>query len=263
MTEEVQDLPQDNEDDKQQKPALTPIEERALEMGWRPKEEFEGEEEDFIDAKEFVNRKPLFDRIEHQSKQIKNVTRALEALKTHYTTVEVASYNRALTALKQERKQAMTDGDGDKFEEIDAQIKTVETQAAELQASAKIPVVENNEPAPEFQSWLNKNPWYNNTKYMKEFADEVGNRHAAEGMSPTAVLVAVEKAVRKEFPHKFTNPNKETAPVVGNNKGRPVASANDTMVLSEQERRIMDTLVRQGVLTKEKYIADLKAAKQK
>ena len=36
-----------------------PIETRALEMGWRPKEEFDGNEEDFIDAKEFVRRKPL------------------------------------------------------------------------------------------------------------------------------------------------------------------------------------------------------------
>ena len=68
-------------------PELSPIEQKAISMGWRPKDQFEGDEEEFIDAKEFVRRQPLFDRIENQNKQLKNVTKALEALKVHYTRV--------------------------------------------------------------------------------------------------------------------------------------------------------------------------------
>ena len=36
--------------------------------------DFFGEDDDFIDAKEFVARKPLYDKIAQQSKQLKNVT---------------------------------------------------------------------------------------------------------------------------------------------------------------------------------------------
>jgi cytochrome c556 len=67
----------------EQAPQRSDIETRALEMGWRPKEEFEGSEDDFIDAKEFVRRKPLFEKIEHQSKELKQIKQALEACKGH------------------------------------------------------------------------------------------------------------------------------------------------------------------------------------
>ena len=78
-------------------PKHSEVELRAMEMGWRPKEEYNGDEENFIDAKEFVRRKPLFDKIEHQGKQIKAVTKALEALKTHYTRVEEAAVQKAIS----------------------------------------------------------------------------------------------------------------------------------------------------------------------
>jgi regulator of replication initiation timing len=248
---------------KEDKKEFTEVEHRAMEMGWRPLEEFDGDEASFIDAKEFVNRKPLFDKIEHQSKQIKAVTKALEALKTHYTTVEVASYNRALSNLKAERKQALTDGDGDKFEEIDTQIKTVEAQAADIKRIQDTPAVESGDTHPEFQAWSNRNPWYNTTTYMRAYADEVGTKFAQQGMAPGEVLKEVEKAVRQEFPQKFRNPNKDTAPDVSSSQGAPRRGREEsTGGLNEQELRIMNTLVRGGHITKEKYLADLKLAKQ-
>ena len=61
----------ENLNQEQEQPTLSPIEEKAIQMGWRPKDQFEGDEEEFIDAKEFVRRQPLFDRIENQNKQLK------------------------------------------------------------------------------------------------------------------------------------------------------------------------------------------------
>ena len=56
---------EENQNLEQEAPELSPIEQKAIQMGWRPKEQFEGDEEEFIDAKEFVRRQPLFDRIEN------------------------------------------------------------------------------------------------------------------------------------------------------------------------------------------------------
>mgnify|MGYP000971805459 FL=1 len=39
-------------------PQYTDLEVKAMNMGWRPMEEFDGPEEEFIDAKEFVRRAP-------------------------------------------------------------------------------------------------------------------------------------------------------------------------------------------------------------
>lgn len=241
---------------KQEQQGPSEIELKAMEMGWRPREEFNGTDDDFIDAKEFVRRKPLFDKIEHSSREVKELRKALDALKTHYTTVKESEYNRALATLKAARKDALTNGDGDQFEAIDQEIKRVEQEAVSVKQIDEI----QPEPVqhPEFVGWLNRNPWYNSTPYMRQFADQVGLRLKGQ-MPPAEVLKEVEKAVKQEFPTKFKNPNKESAPDVDSSDGK--TSRSGGFELTEQERKIMNTFVRSGVMTKEKYIADLKAAK--
>jgi len=251
------------EQNTEQETTLSPIEEKAISMGWRPKEQFEGDEEEFIDAKEFVRRQPLFDRIENQGKKLKDVTKALEALKTHYTRVEEAAVQKAINQLKAQRKSALADGDGDSFELLDDEIKKAEQQLQTIEQVKNNPIVEETVVHPEWQAFQSRNPWYNSTGYMRKFADEIGADLASKGVAPTDVLKEVEKAVRKEFPHKFTNPNKEQAPVVEQSRGagNKTGGKNDDSILTEQERKVMNDLVRSGLLTKEKYIADLKAIK--
>lgn len=247
--------------DGEQAPQYTPVELKALEMGWRPLEEFDGDEEDFVDAKEFVGRKPLYDKIAATSKQLKNVSQAVEALKLHNGKIEEVSYQRALQALKAERKQALVDGDADRFDTLDDEIKTVEKQVRVIQEEQTKPIIQEEVPVhPEFQSWQNRNQWYGSVKYMREFADEVGSR-LANTMSPSDVLKEVEKAVRKEFPQKFVNQNKENAPNVNSPRNGGRAPKADSIEMTEQEVSIMNKFVRQGVMTKAEYIADLKKIK--
>lgn len=250
---EVQNIEQEN-----QTPQYTEIEQRALEMGWRPKEEFDGDEIDFVDAKEFISRKPLYDKISQQSKQIKNVNRSLEALKEHYTKVKEVEFQNAIKALKAERKVAMVQGDGDAFDAAEKKIEEAEAQFQEIkQAAASITTDDEPVVSPIFQNWKNRNPWYDSTGYMRSYADDVGKRLHASGMHPDDILKEVEKAVRKEFPTKFSNPNKADAPDVGVSKNSGKGKGAE-MHLTEQEKRVMDTLVRGGHITKEKYLADLK-----
>lgn len=257
MTEEVQ-----NSNTEEQK-EFTPIEQKALEMGWRPKEEFGGDEDDFVDAKEFVRRQPLFDKISQQSHELKAVKRAMEALKHHYTTVKESEYERALAALKKERSQAVADGDGDKFNALDQEIKTIEEQVEEIKEVKDQPLVQ--EVHPELQAWINANKWYTEVGYMRAFAEDLGQKLYKQGVPPTEVLKQITQAVKKEFPSKFTNPNKQTAPNVENGAKGSKASSKGISAsdLTDQERKIMKTLVQSGVITEEKYLADLQAVKQK
>lgn len=254
----------DTPSEESKEPQYTEVEQRAMEMGWRPQSEFNGDEANFVDAKEFIGRKPLFDKIDSQSRQIKAVTKALEEFKNHYSKVNENAYERALSSLKNQRKQALTDGDGDKFEQIDEQIKSVETQMEEVRAQRERPLVqEEPQVAPEFQNWVARNPWYNSVGYMRKFADDYGTRLATQGVAREEVLLKVAEAVRKEFPTKFTNPNKQSAPDVessGSGSKKPAAKSG-SFELTEQERKVMNDLVRTKVLTKDEYIADLKRLK--
>jgi hypothetical protein len=244
--------------EQQEAPQLTDIEQRALEMGWRPKEEFAGNEDDFIDAKEFVRRKPLFDKIESQSKEIKNVRKAVEALKEHYSAREAAAVQTALGKLKEARQEAITNADGAAFDEIDTEIKRVEKEADRLQ---KLDTEQTAEPElhPEFVSWVNRNSWYGNVGYMRKWADDYGVELARQGLSPAEVLKKVETAVKKEFAHKFTNPNKAGAPDVEAGGRSSGGKSADKFELTPQEEKVMKTLVSTKVMTKEDYIAQVKA----
>jgi DNA-binding ferritin-like protein len=264
MSDDTQKIETAPEAPETQEVTLSPIEQKALEMGWRPKEEFDGSEEDFIDAKEFVRRKPLFEKIEHQSKQLKEVTKALEAFKQHYGKVQETEYNRALADLKREMKQANREGDFDRADIIERQIERVETEAEQLRTEREsIQVSEQQEVDPRFKAWTERNPWYTSQRHMRTFADEVGNRFLAQGLSPLEVLKEVEKAVRKEFPTKFQNPNKANAPAVEGSSAKGTSVKNESFELNDMERQIMNTLVRGGHITKEKYIADLKKQKER
>jgi len=259
MTEEIKPVEGTPE---VQAPQFSEVEQRAMEMGWRPKDEFNGDEDSFIDAKEFVRRKPLFDKIESQSKQIKNVQKAIDALQQHYSTREAAAVEQALSKLRTARQEAVTNSDGESFDAIDTEIKRVEKEAERLKTleTNKVEQV-SQELHPEFQAWTNRNRWYNETQYMRAWADEEGVRLAKLGKSPPEVLKEIEAAVKKEFPQKFTNPNKSSAPDVENSRGRSSTSGTDGFEMTEQERKIMNTLVASKTMTKEKYIAELKAIK--
>lgn len=240
---------------EQEQPEVSPIELRAKELGWRPKEEFSGEDDNFVDAKEFVQRQPLFEKIEHQSRELKNMKKSLNALQGHYTKVQEVEYQRALAALQASKAEAINEADGQRAVQIDAQIDKAKNEFQRIkQAEQAAP---DNDPA-EFVSWKEKNTWYEKDESMRLLADAYGLKLSKEGLSPPEVLKAVAKKVKDEFPHKFVNPNKANAPDVGVSGGSGRSSSNERFELSDMERSIMNTLVRDGTMTKDQYIADLK-----
>lgn len=246
------------------KPELSAVEQKALEMGWRPKEDFEGNEEDFIDATEFVRRKPLFEKIDNVGKELRETKKALRALQAHHEKVKEAEYQHALKALREEKKQALEEGDADRLIEIDDKIADAKAQEVlnrnQTQAQAA-------EPHPAFVSWVNSNPWYKNDAELKVAADQIGTAYAAANpeLHPDAVLKYVEGRVKKLYSDRFTNPNKNRPSAVEGGTSTPSKSAgkNDTSnyPLTEDERRVMMTFVRQGIMSKEEYIADLQKVK--
>lgn len=264
MTEEVkpEGTPADTPEVKEA-PQHTDIELRAMERGWRPQTEWDGEPDDFVDAKEYLGRQPLFDKIQSTTKALKETNKALEAFKNHYTKVKETEYNRALKTLQEERASAVANGDGETFQRLDTEIKAIEVEAAQIKAAGQMPLVPE-QPAehPAFASWKNRNQWYETTGYMKAYADEVGVKLARQGVAPEDVLKQVEQAVRKEFPHRFTNPNKANAPSVDTSRGKSSATSSAEDGLTAQEKQVMNTLIRGGHITKEKYLADLKNVKE-
>jgi hypothetical protein len=242
---------------------LSPTQQEALSQGWVPKEDFEGDAEKWVDAGEFLRRGELFRKIESQSKEMKDMRKALQEMAKHNAKIREVEYQRALDTLKQEKKQALSEGDADAVVEIDEKIDLVKTQQRQdiqQQTTQAVP----QELHPELATWMNRNGWYQTTPSMRGWADARGVELAQEGRSPTEVLKILEQEVKTRFSEKFHNPNRDKASAVeAPSRQRASAKADPEFELSDVEKQVMNTLVRQGVMTKEKYIADLKAIKEK
>ena len=245
----------------EQAPVVNEIESKAREMGWVPKDEYSGDPTKWKSAEVFVALDEPIKRIESQSQELKRVKAALDALKEHHSKVAENEYQRALRSLKDQRKQALAEGDVDAFDRIESEIERAKEQFTELKQTSTIQTQEVPTTVhPEFQSWLNRNPWYESYSHMRQFADEAGVKFHQQGLDRAAVLKKVEEAVRKEFPQRFTNPNKDKAPSVEEG-GTKSGKRTESIELNEQERNIMNTLIRSGAVTKEQYIAELKKVK--
>lgn len=241
-----------------QAPELTPVEQEALDNGWVPKEEFHGDEHKWVDAAEFLRRGELFKKIESQSKELKDVKRALVEMKKLHSEVREVEYKRALETLKAQKKTALEEGDAEAVIAADERIDLVKEQQRQLQQE-QVEVPQAGEEHPEFVEWKSKNSWYTSSTPMKAFADAVGADLARQGFSPSEVLRKVEQEVRKEFPHKFQNPRQARPGAVEG--ATPRGNTGSSFQLTPEERQVMKTFVRTGVMTEADYIKELKKVK--
>lgn len=248
-------------EDQKQEVKFTPAEEKAMEAGWVPQDQWEGDPDAWRPAKEFLDRGELFKKIEDQSRSVKELKKALAELQSHHSKVRETEYNRALAALKAQKKTALEEGDADAVIKLDDQIDLVRDEQTKLRNTPK-PVDAEVTPNPEFTAWVDRNKWYETSRPMKAFADDLGRELALRGNSPNEVLKEVERQIKIEFPDKFRNPNRDKPNAVEGSSGKGGKSSTDKYDLSDDENRVMQRFIRTiPGFSKEQYIAELKRVK--
>lgn len=259
MTDEVQGNEENQDQTGESQNTPSPMEQEAREAGWLPKEEYTGDTNKWVSADEFVRRGELFKRIESQSRELKNMRKAIEDIQQLHTKSREVEYKRALETVRAEKKAALEDGDADAVIEADEKIDML--REAQRESVSRPTQTSSGEEHPAFVDWLSKNSWYESNRGMKAYADTIGAELQQKGLSPAEVLAQVAKAVRTEFPNRFKNPNQEKPNSVEGGSPGGSKTTKDNFVLSDTERGIMNNLIRLGVMTKESYIEELKKVK--
>ena len=226
----------------------TEIEVEAATHGWK-KEGAEGKRT--LSAEEFMDRQPLYDELRSTKKQIKKLQEGVDALKSHQSTIRKDERVKVIRELQQAKKQAMEDENYDAVIQIDDKI-------AEHRAEAQADVLE---PATNqaFESWEGQNSWYNQDTEMREYADMIGNGYASQhpNIDLSAVYEVVSKEVKKRFPLKFENPASATSsPVEEVRRGSRTSAKFRKSDLPDQDRQIMNSIVRAGGITEEQYLKE-------
>jgi len=235
------------------------IEDVAKEQGWKPKEEFDGDVSKWVSAETFVAKGELIEKIESLGKELKNTKKAMGMLQEHHKKVKETEFAKAVEYLKAQKKAAYEAGDVDAIVELDDKIAEVR----ETQKNQKIALEEEtkqNNVHPEFSSWVSKNKWYDSDVELRDEADALGTSYAKRtGKEPGEVLKYVEEQIKKLHPDKFSNPNRNKPSTVEGSGTSGVTRKVEDIDMSDEERQVMMTFVRANIMTKEQYIADLKA----
>ncbi len=265
MSEEIQEgleevgIDTEGQEAQQQTATETKVskyEAEARSMGWRPESEFNGDPEDFVPAKEFVQRKACFDKISEVTKENKELRESLQKFAEHHKNIETYTRKQILNELKAQKKEALAQGDEDRLTEVDDAIiqfhlKEKEFEAEEKAKEAQAQAARKQDEAPQFTEWKSRNTWYTTDTELAEFANDIGaayhNRNPDK--TPLEVLAHVEKQVKKAYPEKFANTNREKATAVetGGKADQGSKVAKETYKLSEDEKKIGQKWVKQGL----------------
>lgn len=250
---------------------LTAVEQRAVGMGW--KKDWDGNEEDFIDAKEFVRRQPLFDKIAENKKQneralseLKEVKDSLNQLASHHQKVKEVEYQRALKTIREDKRSALKEGDAVRALELDDQIDNLTEQHKEEVVELKQQNTQQQQQgvSPQFLSWVKDNDWYLKEDEMHDFADGAAaayvQRLKIKGQSiiENDVFEHVLEKVKKAYPEKFENPNRNRPSAVNGSDrgGKPVKGSYK---LSDEEEQVAKNFERLGIMTRDEYVKERKS----
>lgn len=240
----------------------TPAELAAMDDGWRPESEWEGESEDWVGAREFNFRGELMSKITNQSgklsessKKIDELSRALKVLGEHQKKTSEVEHKRILSALKREKASALEEGDNTTVVDIDEKMSELkESKKTEDLERKKAETVEEEgtkEVPPEINAWFSasENSWYHKDNILKAIADSVSieylNKHGDSDL--TAMLKHVDKTVRKEMPHKFKTAERSQKVIETSGNTRSRGKKFTKRDLNEEQASVAKTFVDMGV----------------
>jgi hypothetical protein len=232
-----------------------PLVEKARASGWRPKEEFEGDPDQWVDAGEFVRRKPLFDQLHTLKKQLSAAEKQQQQLAEFAANAAKRARAEALAEIEAQKQQAFEAGDYKAFSEAEQkaqQLQQVEPRQ-QVPAAPEIPQ--------EVQDFAKRNErWFEKDRAMTAYAVDMAREYIEQGgKTREEALRLVEADVKREFAHKFVNPNKDKAAAVvsenGDKRGAGKLSIND---LTKEQRSVWNSL--KNHMTFEEYAKELGAS---
>lgn len=242
-------------------------EDRARLSGWTPKNNFRGDESRWVDAKTWNERadnlmpilkatnRRLEDELGATKKELSALQKTLKQVVQVNERVSEREYNRALDTIRKEQAKAVSDGDSDRFMEL-------ERQKDQLERPEKIEFSERQEQAaaPDdfVREWDSKNTWFQTDMELRRYAMGVAQDLQARGEKDAKrILEEVEKETKRVFAHKFSRQSERTVDSGGDRPAPKKSGKKGYDDLPKDAKNQCDKLVKDVPgYTREQYIKD-------
>lgn len=263
------------------------FESEAKAQGWVPKENFRGDDKDWVDAETFVRRgreiMPILrknnerllkelDVAKKAAEEAREVAKEFRQFQKEQFERKTAEMQSELQQLREAKKEAISLGDGERVLALDDAIDDLKQRSADAKAQFKEADQEAKEQAnqqptqdPVFNEWLERNEWFGKDTKITAMANGlgaeirrlkpslVGKEFLDELDKELADLVPAEKIGKKKV---ASNPMDGQSGSSGNGVGRPSKGKKSYDSLPSDAKAACDRFVKQGLMTKEQYVSE-------
>lgn len=161
-----------------------PIANLARDLGWTPKDEWQGEPDKWKPAEQFI--RDGRDIQQSTSRELRSMREQMERIGGVTETIVKERVERARAQWERELDQATEEGDTARVRELARQEpRPPATQGAD----------------PSVAAWVAKNEWFNKDPLAQARAKELSDK--LSHLPVPEQLAQVERAIRKEFPENF------------------------------------------------------------
>jgi len=259
-----------------EEPKVTETQQQAMDKGWRPKEQYEGDPDQWVDAGEFMRRGELLDRISSQSRQLRQMEEKVGKFeKTFISMAEQQQqlaeqkYQEAYENLKNKKVEALDAMDNKAVVEVEEKMKQLEQTRAEATQEPDTNSQESNtQQAPQVDpivdEWTKRNTWYTQDVIMQGAADAIAAQYVQQNpgseTDATAVLNYVESRMKQEFPGKFGTQHRPSATTEPSNTGRTVSSKGGKYTMKDVPdhlKSVVKSMTEDGDISVHEYVEQL------
>jgi len=208
---EVQEIEQEEieQEVEQDEVQINPEQEKAMKNGWRPKEEWDGDADDWVSAKKFNERGEMIGAIRDLKGRLDKGEKAFEARLENVNRLHETQQKALLADLEAKRNDAIELADV-------AGVQRIQNQIDDIRSTPAQPAVKNHSVIDE---WNAANPWiYDQHSPKTTYAMARFNFHA-QNMGEAEAIKAMETEVAKAFPD--VNERRNSAKTVESGRSRP------------------------------------------
>lgn len=246
------------------------VESEARQFGWRPKEEFNGPEDNWVDAETFVkrgreitpllkeNNRKLLSELKTARSEVNELKLTVKEFGEMYTKMAENAYKKAIADVKTQIRNAQQEGDYDLVEQLQDQ----QEQLKEDSKNVKVPQIGGNPQANEAQAkwdgivqdWQEANPWYEKdrvlARQMNAIAAELAQKNPRLLGNPDLLEKAAE-ILKEDMPEKFKNTRRSSgSPVSGSEEsssGSTRSRGKSSRDLPAEAKQAGERMVKQGL----------------
>lgn len=247
--------------EQQQAPAYNEHELKAMEKGWKPKDQYQGDPSDWKPAKQWLEFGDLLDTVHSLKRKDEEKTKQIETVLEISKKAQEKQREQILKELKQKHREAVEIGDVDAADKVVEEIHKVKNEDVFPQATK--PLIGQDE----MNSFLERNKhWFNeepeNFKMRQEAIDyDAYLLKTQPNMLPKDRFEKVERMVKSNYPQKFENPKQnQPSPVIGQTEQRKAPEKTSKVTFNDLPKdlqRIARTLKPEA---HEQFINDCKMA---